>query len=213
MIAAARVVFVAEVPVFANRNVGEIEFVNGYATLYSELTTNNKLRLIMKFIMDKSIAIASLVVAIPLLILIGVLIKLDSNGPVFYRQSRYGTSGKEFLIWKFRTMSVMENTAEFRQATPSDPRITRIGHILRRTSLDELPQLINVLNGSMSLVGPRPHPNVLNEDFRIKIDNYMQRHRVKPGMTGLAQINGCRGETRDKSAMQRRIDYDFGLCQ
>ena len=126
--------------------------------------------------------------------------------PVFFRQRRYGLDGREILVWKFRSMNTCDNGPVVKQATKDDPRITRVGAILRRTSLDELPQLFNVIDGSMSLVGPRPHANAHNEQYRSLIRGYMLRHKVKPGITGLAQVNGCRGETETIDKMQRRVD-------
>jgi putative colanic acid biosynthesis UDP-glucose lipid carrier transferase len=137
-----------------------------------------------------------------------VLVKLSSPGPVFFRQRRYGLDGKEILVWKFRSMRVCDNGPVVIQATKEDPRITPIGRILRRTSLDELPQLFNVIEGTMSLVGPRPHASAHNERYRKLIRGYMLRHKVKPGITGLAQVEGFRGETETLDKMQKRIDCD-----
>ena len=145
--------------------------------------------------------------AVPMLV-IALLVKLSSPGPVFFRQKRYGLDGREILVWKFRTMTCCENGLAIRQATLGDDRITPIGRVLRRTSLDELPQLFNVLEGSMSLVGPRPHANAHNEQYRTRIGGYMLRHKVKPGITGLAQVNGYRGETETLEKMERRIACD-----
>ena len=145
--------------------------------------------------------------ALPML-LIAIAIKLTSPGPVFFRQKRYGLNGEEILVWKFRSMSVCEDGAEVRQAQLDDPRVTRIGQLIRRTSLDELPQLFNVLQGSMSLVGPRPHAAAHNEQYRELIDGYMLRHKVKPGITGLAQVNGWRGETETLEKMEKRVECD-----
>jgi putative colanic acid biosynthesis UDP-glucose lipid carrier transferase len=128
---------------------------------------------------------------------------------MFFRQRRYGLDGQEILIWKFRSMTVCEDGATMTQATRDDPRVTPVGAILRRTSLDELPQLFNVLDGSMSLVGPRPHAQALNDEFRSLIGGYMLRHKVKPGITGLAQVHGCRGETDTPGSMEKRIEYDL----
>jgi len=139
---------------------------------------------------------------------IAVAVKLSSPGPVIFRQRRYGLDGHEILVWKFRTMRVCEDGPEVRQATRDDPRVTRVGAILRRTSLDELPQLFNVLGGTMSLVGPRPHASMQNESYRKRIRGYMLRHKVRPGITGLAQVNGCRGETETLSKMEQRVEYD-----
>ena len=145
--------------------------------------------------------------SIPMLV-IALLVKLDSRGPVFFRQSRYGLDGRRIKVWKFRTMTCCEDGQDIKQATQADQRITSIGMFLRRTSLDELPQLFNVLFGNMSLVGPRPHANAHNEFYRKQIEGYMLRHKVKPGITGLAQVNGCRGETETIDKMQRRIFFD-----
>jgi putative colanic acid biosynthesis UDP-glucose lipid carrier transferase len=139
---------------------------------------------------------------------IAVLIKLTSNGPVFFRQRRYGLDGREILVWKFRSMTVCENGGDVKQATKHDARVTPLGAILRKTSLDELPQLFNVLDGSMSLVGPRPHATAHNEHYRGMIRGYMLRHKVKPGITGLAQVCGWRGETDTLEKMQRRVECD-----
>lgn len=140
---------------------------------------------------------------------IAVAIRLTSPGPALFRQRRYGLDGREIRIWKFRTMIVCEDGATAVQATPDDPRITKFGRLLRRTSLDELPQLFNVLAGSMSLVGPRPHANAQNEEFRTQIAGYMLRHKIQPGMTGLAQVHGWRGATDSPEKMQKRIEYDL----
>lgn len=148
-----------------------------------------------------------LAAAVPMAI-IAAAIKLTSPGPVFFRQRRYGLDGREIRVWKFRTMTVCEDGPSAVQAVKNDSRVTSLGAILRKTSLDELPQLFNVLGGSMSLVGPRPHPNALNEEFRVRIGGYMLRHKVKPGITGLAQVNGARGETDSPEKMQKRIEYD-----
>jgi putative colanic acid biosysnthesis UDP-glucose lipid carrier transferase len=139
---------------------------------------------------------------------IALLIKFTSPGPALFRQRRYGLDGREILVWKFRTMTVCEDGPQAVQAKRNDSRVTRLGAILRRASLDELPQLFNVLWGSMSLVGPRPHPHALNEEYRTQIGGYMLRHKVKPGITGLAQVNGWRGETDSPEKMQKRIECD-----
>jgi len=137
-----------------------------------------------------------------------LLVKLTSPGPVFFLQKRYGLDGKEILVWKFRSMRTCDNGPVVKQATKGDPRVTAIGRILRRTSLDELPQLFNVIGGSMSLVGPRPHASAHNEQYRSLIRGYMMRHKVKPGITGLAQVLGSRGETDTLEKMEARIQLD-----
>ncbi len=145
--------------------------------------------------------------AIPMLI-IAAAIKLTSPGPVFFRQKRYGMDGRHVHMWKFRSMTVMENGDKVTQATKNDARVTPLGAFLRKTSLDEVPQLFNVLEGSMSLVGPRPHANAHNEEYRKMIQGYMLRHKVKPGITGLAQVRGWRGETDTLYKMQKRVECD-----
>jgi putative colanic acid biosynthesis UDP-glucose lipid carrier transferase len=145
--------------------------------------------------------------AIPMTV-IAAAVKLTSKGPVFFRQRRYGLDGRQILVWKFRTMKCCDNGNEVRQATRDDDRITTVGRFLRKTSLDELPQLFNVVDGGMSLVGPRPHANAHNEQYRSLIDGYMLRHKVKPGITGLAQVNGHRGETETLEKMEKRIACD-----
>ena len=145
----------------------------------------------------------------PLMLLAALLIKLDSRGPLLFLQTRNGFNNRTFQIMKFRTMHVLENSAAIRQATRDDPRVTRVGRWLRRTSIDELPQLFNVLSGSMSLVGPRPHAVAHNSEYEILIANYAFRHHVKPGITGWAQVHGLRGETPTADVMAKRIEYDL----
>jgi putative colanic acid biosynthesis UDP-glucose lipid carrier transferase len=149
-----------------------------------------------------------LIIAIPMLI-IGLLVKLTSPGPALFKQRRYGLKGEVIDVIKFRSMSVMEDGADIRQATQNDPRVTKIGAFLRRTNLDELPQFLNVITGSMSIVGPRPHAVAHNELYRKKIQGYMLRHKVKPGITGWAQVNGWRGETDTLEKMEMRVEHDL----
>ncbi len=163
---------------------------------------------ILKRAFDVVTAIACLVVAAIPMVMIGVLVKLSSPGPILFRQRRYGLDGREIHVWKFRTMTTCDNGPDVQQARAKDPRVTPIGSILRRTSLDELPQLFNVIEGSMSLVGPRPHATAHNEQYRRQIPGYMLRHKVKPGITGLAQVNGWRGETDTLFKMEKRIEFD-----
>jgi len=158
--------------------------------------------------LDLVISLVGVVMICPILLLCAALIKCTSEGPVFFRQKRYGLDGKEILVWKFRSMYTCDNGPVVRQATKNDPRITPIGKILRKTSLDELPQLFNVIEGNMSLVGPRPHATAHNEHFRKLIRGYMMRHKVKPGITGLAQVEGSRGETDTTEKMEARIFLD-----
>jgi putative colanic acid biosynthesis UDP-glucose lipid carrier transferase len=143
------------------------------------------------------------------MLLIAVGVKLSSPGPVLFKQQRYGLDGRRIRVWKFRTMRCCEDGDSVRQATLNDTRVTRFGAFLRRTSLDELPQFINVLAGDMSVVGPRPHAVAHNEQYRRKIQGYMLRHKVKPGITGWAQVNGWRGETDSLHKMEKRIEHDL----
>ncbi|GAA0542509.1 MAG: undecaprenyl-phosphate glucose phosphotransferase [Alteromonadaceae bacterium] len=145
----------------------------------------------------------------PLLILIALAVKLTSSGPVLFRQDRYGLDGKKIGVYKFRSMKVMENGGAVIQAKRNDKRITPVGAFLRRTSLDELPQFFNVLLGEMSVVGPRPHAVAHNEEYRKQVAFYMLRHKVRPGITGWAQINGWRGETDTLEKMEMRVKYDL----
>ena len=164
---------------------------------------------VAKRLTDIVLSVVILLLLLPLLALVAVMVKLSSPGPVIFKQRRYGLDGREIAVYKFRTMTVTEDGAQIRQASKTDHRITRIGGILRRSSLDELPQLINVLQGRMSLVGPRPHAVAHNELYRKLIKGYMLRHKVKPGITGLAQVNGLRGETRTVEQMEARIRFDL----
>jgi putative colanic acid biosynthesis UDP-glucose lipid carrier transferase len=165
---------------------------------------------LLKELFDKIFALIALILLLPLFIVLAIAIKLSSPGPVFFRQPRLGLNGKRFDVYKFRSMKPhKEFNGKITQATRDDPRITPIGRFIRRTSLDELPQFINVLIGDMSVVGPRPHAIQHNNLYKNKVAMYMQRHRVKPGITGWAQINGCRGETDTDEKMQRRVAYDL----
>ena len=159
--------------------------------------------------LDLALSTILLCILSPLLGLIGILIRLDSDGPALFRQTRLGLAGKPFDIWKFRTMTVLENGDDVVQATKNDPRVTRLGRFLRTSSLDELPQLVNVLKGEMSLVGPRPHACAHDEYFGRLIENYALRQAVRPGITGWAQVNGHRGETPTTESMRARVDLDL----
>jgi len=158
---------------------------------------------------DLVLAGVGLMLLSPLLLVIAVLIRLESPGPIFFCQKRIGLNGQTFLIFKFRTMFVIEDGLSVRQATVNDIRVTNVGRWLRRSSMDELPQLINVLRGEMSLVGPRPHAEVHDSTFDEALRYYGWRRNVKPGITGWAQVNGCRGETADNESIVRRVDYDL----
>ena len=164
---------------------------------------------IIKRLSDIVLAMLILILISPIMLGIAAAVKATSPGPVIFRQRRYGADGREIIVYKFRSMTVCEDTGEIRQAQKQDARITPLGAFLRRTSLDELPQFINVLQGRMSIVGPRPHAVAHNELYRKLIKGYMVRHKVKPGITGWAQVNGYRGETETLEKMQRRIEYDL----
>ena len=164
---------------------------------------------LIKSISDYTIASIFLLLASPLMIAIAIAIKLTSPGSVIFKQRRYGLDGREIIVYKFRTMTVSEDSDHIKQATRDDDRVTKIGAFLRKTSLDELPQFINVLQGRMSVVGPRPHAVAHNEEYRPLIKGYMMRHKVNPGITGLAQVLGYRGETSTVDAMEKRVEYDL----
>lgn len=163
-----------------------------------------------KRLFDRGFALCVLILLLPLFAVLSVLIKYSSPGPVFFTQPRLGLNGKRFDVIKFRSMKLhQEGHGKLTQATRDDHRVTPIGRFMRRTSLDELPQFLNVLKGDMSVVGPRPHALIHNDLYKDKLMMYMQRHRVKPGITGWAQINGCRGETDTEEKMARRIALDL----
>jgi putative colanic acid biosysnthesis UDP-glucose lipid carrier transferase len=161
-----------------------------------------------KRMLDLAVAGIAILLFLPLFALVPLAIALDSKGPVLFRQRRAGEGGKLFGIYKFRSMHVLEDGTNVVQALKGDVRITRVGRFLRASSLDELPQLFNVLSGEMSLVGPRPHAIAHDEFYSARIANYRVRHQVKPGITGWAQVHGARGATSELSDMQRRIDLD-----
>lgn len=164
---------------------------------------------LVKRFSDIVLATLILILISPLLLLIALGVRLSSPGPVIFKQRRNGLDGEEIVVYKFRSMRTMDDGAVVRQATKGDPRITKFGAFLRRTSLDELPQFINVLQGRMSIVGPRPHAVAHNEEYRKLIKAYMVRHKVKPGITGWAQVNGLRGETDTVDKMKARVEYDL----
>ena len=165
---------------------------------------------VLKALEDRLLSLLILILVSPLLALIALSIKLTSKGPVLFKQMRLGWDGKPIKIYKFRTMIVhKEDDGKITQAKKGDQRITTVGTFLRKTSMDELPQFWNVLQGRMSIVGPRPHALIHNEQYKLQIDEYMQRHKVKPGITGWAQIHGWRGETDTLEKMKRRVEYDL----
>ncbi|MCL1824870.1 MAG: undecaprenyl-phosphate glucose phosphotransferase [Betaproteobacteria bacterium] len=162
-----------------------------------------------KRVSDVALSTLILLLLLPIMLLLAFGVKLSSPGPVIFKQRRYGLDGKEILVYKFRSMTTCDNGEIVKQATKDDARITRFGAFIRRTSLDELPQFVNVLQGRMSIVGPRPHAVSHNETYRKTIKGYMIRHKVKPGITGWAQVNGYRGETETIDKMEKRIEYDL----
>jgi len=162
-----------------------------------------------KVFVDKALASIALLLLSPLMIGAALAVKLSSPGPVFFRQQRHGLDGKIIGVYKFRSMKLHNEHEKVTQARRGDSRVTKVGAFLRRSSIDELPQLLNVLKGDMSLVGPRPHALQHNEFYADKISAYMTRHRILPGITGLAQANGCRGETETIEKMEKRVEYDL----
>lgn len=183
--------------------------LNGIPTISIYDTPMEGANRLVKRISDIMLSTLILILISPILLVISLAIKLTSKGPVLFKQNRYGIDGKAIKVWKFRSMTVMENSDTVVQATKGDVRITPLGGFLRKTSLDELPQFINVLTGGMSIVGPRPHAVSHNEEYRQLIGGYMLRHKVKPGITGWAQINGWRGETDTLDKMEKRIEFDL----
>ena len=168
---------------------------------------------VLKRASDIILASAILILIAPLMLAIAIGIKHQSPGPILFKQRRYGLDGREIMVYKFRSMSVAEDGEQIKQATRNDSRVTRFGAFLRRTSLDELPQFINVLEGKMSVVGPRPHAVAHNEQYRKLINGYMIRHKVRPGITGWAQVNGLRGETDTLEKMEKRVEYDLAYLR
>ncbi len=164
---------------------------------------------ILKQIFDFVFSFFAVIGLIPVILAVAMAVKFTSRGPVFFKQKRYGLNGKRFWVYKFRSMRVNAPEADKRQATKDDDRITPVGRFIRKTSLDELPQFVNVLKGEMSVVGPRPHTVAHNEHYRREVKQYMMRHKVKPGVTGWAQVNGLRGETANVDRMEERIRYDL----
>jgi putative colanic acid biosynthesis UDP-glucose lipid carrier transferase len=190
-----------------------LDEVNGIPVLAVCETPHDEVNSLVKGVFD--FIFASLILALiwPLLIAIAIGVKASSPGPVLFKQRRYGLDGRDITVYKFRTMRVMQDGAHVPQAKKDDPRVTPLGGILRRTSLDELPQFINVLQGRMSIVGPRPHAAAHNELYRKQIKGYMIRHKVKPGITGLAQVSGFRGETDSLEKMEKRIELDLAYLR
>ena len=188
-------------------NVGDLPTVSIFETPFYGV--DGLLKRVEDFVLGSIIFLIALVP----MIIIGIGVKLSSPGPILFKQHRYGLQGNKIEVWKFRTLNVCEDGDEFKQVTEHDPRVTKFGHFLRMTSLDELPQFINVIQGSMSIVGPRPHAMVQNEQYRKIINGYMLRYKVKPGITGLAQVSGWRGETDTLDKMQKRVDCDLAYIR
>jgi Undecaprenyl-phosphate glucose phosphotransferase len=200
--------------VFPDRNTAEllrnrVHASGGAISIEIQKEPLNTVQRAAKRCIDLVASAVLLFLAAPVLLLIAVGIKLDSPGPVFFLQKRKGLCGRQFRIFKFRTMRVLEDGSNVIQVRRNDPRVTRFGSWLRKTSLDELPQLFNVFNGDMSLVGPRPHAIAHDEIYSELVEHYEVRQHMKPGVTGWAQVNGCRGETPDVQDMVRRIEYDL----
>ena len=196
-------IFVYELIQARMDNIGDMPLVALCETPFSGLNG------VLKRLSDILFSAFILVLISPILLIIAVAVKFTSKGPVFFAQKRYGLDGEEIVVYKFRSMTVCDDGDEIKQATRNDSRVTKLGAILRKYSLDELPQFINVLQGRMSTVGPRPHAVAHNEMYRGMIKGYMMRHKVKPGITGWAQVNGYRGETDTVEKMQKRIEYDL----
>ncbi|CAM2943660.1 undecaprenyl-phosphate glucose phosphotransferase [Vibrio diazotrophicus] len=196
-----------------NISISKVKSVNGVQTFSVFGSPFDGVGAAIKRIEDIIIGSMITLMISPVLIAVAIGVKMSSPGPVLFKQDRYGLGGKKIKVWKFRSMKVMENSDVVTQATKNDPRVTKFGAFIRRTSLDELPQFINVLQGSMSIVGPRPHAVAHNEEYRKIVDNYMIRHKIKPGITGWAQINGYRGETETVDKMEKRIQYDIQYMQ
>lgn len=189
-----------------NSRVGHL---NGLPTISIYDTPMDGTNLLVKRVEDLLLASVILILISPLLVIIAAAIKLTSPGPILFKQNRYGIDGNKIKVLKFRSMNVMEDNSAVVQVTKGDARLTPVGALLRKTSLDELPQFINVIQGNMSIVGPRPHAIIHNEEYRKIIDGYMLRHKVKPGITGWAQINGWRGEVDSINKMEKRVEFDL----
>jgi len=163
----------------------------------------------IKRFLDLILATLGLIALLPLFIAVALAVKTETRGPIFFSQRRGGLGGEEFVIYKFRTMTTMEDGDDVIQVTRNDPRVTRVGAFLRRTSIDELPQLLNIIKGNMSLVGPRPHPTALDRKYAGIVEGYNKRYAALPGLTGWAQVNGLRGETPKPEMMAERVRHDI----
>jgi putative colanic acid biosynthesis UDP-glucose lipid carrier transferase len=187
-----------------------IEFYRGIPVIsvYDTPLSSRSNQLIKRF-EDLTIATLALFIFSPIMIIVAIVVKFSSPGPVLFKQVRHGLSGKEILVYKFRSMTTQDNCGVIQQATRDDARTTKVGRFIRKTSLDELPQLFNVLKGEMSIVGPRPHARAHNNEYRKQIPSYMLRHIAKPGITGYAQVLGYRGATDTIEQMKLRLDADL----
>ena len=188
---------------------GSIDEIGGVPLINMSAVGISGIGEITKRAIDIALSTIALIALVPVFLIIAAAVKIDSSGPLIFAQRRYGVNGKEIKVLKFRTMRTQDDGATVKQAVQGDSRITRVGSFLRSYSLDELPQLYNVLTGTMSLVGPRPHAVSHNEEYRVKISGYMMRHKIKPGITGWAQVNGWRGETETLQKMEKRVEFDL----
>jgi putative colanic acid biosynthesis UDP-glucose lipid carrier transferase len=204
----ASIYFVPDIFVF-DLIQGRMDTIGGLPVMAICETPFFGVNAMVKRVSDVVLATLILILISPLLLALAIGVKLSSPGPILFKQRRYGLDGREVFVYKFRSMRAMDDGAVVKQATKGDPRVTRFGAFIRRTSLDELPQFINVLQGRMSIVGPRPHAVAHNEQYRKLIKGYMIRHKVRPGITGWAQVNGMRGETETVDKMMMRIAYDL----
>jgi undecaprenyl-phosphate galactose phosphotransferase/putative colanic acid biosynthesis UDP-glucose lipid carrier transferase len=199
-------------PDFAIRSIVDFRRQGGFnpgLTVEIQREPLSRWNRLSKRAIDLSLSFSAMALLSPFLFTIAVAIKLDSNGPVLFRQRRVGFDNREFVIFKFRTMTALDDGAAIEQARRNDSRVTRIGRLLRRSSIDELPQLLNVIRGDMSLVGPRPHAVAHNDQYGSLIASYAFRHHVRPGLTGMAQVQGFRGETSHIAQMERRVEQDL----
>lgn len=188
---------------------GRLEDMGGVPVVGLIVTPFTGVNGLVKRVSDIALSILILVLISPVLLFVAIGVRLSSPGPVLFKQRRTGLDGDIIEVYKFRSMTALDNGTDIKQATRNDPRITRFGAFIRKTSLDELPQFVNVLQGRMSIVGPRPHAVAHNEQYRKIVKAYMARHKVKPGITGWAQVNGLRGETDTVDKMARRVEYDL----
>lgn len=205
--------FFPDMSIFVHLLGGDVAHVAGQTAIIMRSSPFEGFSGLVKRLEDVILSSLILLLVFPIMVVVAIGIKLTSKGPVLFRQWRYGMGGEPFKIYKFRTMKVMEDGYDFVPATKGDQRVTKFGAFLRKNSLDELPQFINVLQGRMSIVGPRPHAIKMNEQYRKLVSGYMLRHISKPGITGLAQINGYKGEILTEEDMKRRIEFDISYLR